>query len=65
MINKIGTYNLALARHHGVGLRWLLPVPHWISRGQRSGGEIEQRAADEVLNLAGGASPPKAPMNPA
>jgi methylthioribose-1-phosphate isomerase len=55
VINKIGTYNLAInCRHHGVGFMVVAPcstLDFTLDNGQAV--EIEQRAADEVLNLAG------------
>ena len=55
VINKIGTYNLALScRHHGVGFMVVAPrstLDFTLDDGQAV--EIEQRAAEEVLNLAG------------
>jgi methylthioribose-1-phosphate isomerase len=55
VINKIGTYNLALsARHHGVGFMVVAPRSTLdFTRDNGQAVEIEQRAADEVLNLAG------------
>jgi methylthioribose-1-phosphate isomerase len=55
VINKIGTYNLALcARHHGVGFMVVAPCSTLdFTRDNGQAVEIEQRAADEVLNLAG------------
>jgi methylthioribose-1-phosphate isomerase len=55
VINKIGTYNLAIScRHHG--LRFMVVAPcstldFTLDSGQAV--EIEQRAAEEVLTLAG------------
>jgi methylthioribose-1-phosphate isomerase len=55
VINKIGTYNLAIScRHHGV--RFMVAAPcstldFSLNDGQAV--EIEERPADEVLNLAG------------
>jgi methylthioribose-1-phosphate isomerase len=55
VINKIGTYNLAIScRHHGVGFMVVAPcstLDFSLDNGQAV--EIEQRAAEEVLNLAG------------
>jgi methylthioribose-1-phosphate isomerase len=55
VINKIGTYNLAIScRHHGVGFMVAAPrstLDFTLSCGQAV--EIEHRPADEVLTLAG------------
>jgi methylthioribose-1-phosphate isomerase len=55
VINKIGTYNLAIScRHHGVGFMVVAPcstLDFTLDDGQAV--VIEERAADEVLNLAG------------
>jgi methylthioribose-1-phosphate isomerase len=55
VINKIGTYSLAIdCRHHGV--RFMVAAPRsTLDFSLDDGGavEIEQRSADEVLNLAG------------
>ena len=55
VINKIGTYNLAIScRHHGGGFMVVAPcstLDFTLNDGQAV--EIEQRAADEVLSLAG------------
>jgi methylthioribose-1-phosphate isomerase len=55
VINKIGTYNLAIScRHHGVGFMVVAPcstLDFTLEDGRAV--EIEQRAAEEVLNLAG------------
>jgi methylthioribose-1-phosphate isomerase len=55
VINKIGTYNLAIScRHHGVGFMVVAPcstLDFNLEDGRAV--EIEQRAAEEVLNLAG------------
>jgi methylthioribose-1-phosphate isomerase len=55
VINKIGTYNLAIScRHHGVRFMVVAPrstLDFTLNDGQAV--EIEQRPADEVLNLAG------------
>jgi methylthioribose-1-phosphate isomerase len=55
VINKIGTYNLAICcRHHGVRFMVVAPcstLDFTLDSGQAV--EIEQRAADEVLSLAG------------
>lgn len=53
--NKIGTYGLALAaRHHGVRFMVVAPMST-VDRNLASGHEIpiEQRGADELLNLNG------------
>jgi len=53
--NKIGTYNLAIAaRHHGVKFMVVAPTST-IDADMASGAEIpiEERAADEVLAVAG------------
>ena len=55
VINKIGTYNLAIScRHHGVRFMVVAPcstLDFTLDDGQAV--EIEERPADEVLNLAG------------
>jgi methylthioribose-1-phosphate isomerase len=55
VINKIGTYNLAVScRHHGVRFMVVAPcstLDFTLDDGQAV--EIEERPADEVLNLAG------------
>ena len=55
VINKIGTYSLAIScRHHGVGFMVVAPcstLDFTLNDGQAV--EIEERPADEVLNLAG------------
>jgi len=55
VINKIGTYNLAIScRHHGVRFMVVAPcstLDFTLNDGQAV--EIEERPADEVLNLAG------------
>jgi len=55
VINKIGTYSLAIScRHHGV--RFMVAAPCStldFSLDDGAAVEIEQRGADEVLNLAG------------
>ncbi len=55
VINKIGTYNLAInCRHHGIKFMVAAPcstLDFSLSSGQAV--EIEERAADEVLTLAG------------
>ena len=55
VINKIGTYNLAIScRHHGVRFMAVAPcstLDFTLNDGQAV--EIEERPPDEVLNLAG------------
>jgi len=55
VINKIGTYNLAIScRHHGVRFMVVAPcstLDFTLNDGHAV--EIEERPADEVLNLAG------------
>jgi methylthioribose-1-phosphate isomerase len=55
VINKIGTYSLAIScRHHGVGFMVVAPcstLDFTLNDGQAV--EIEERPADEVLNLTG------------
>ena len=55
MLNKIGTYSLAvLARHHGV--RFMVAAPTTtldLDAHSAEGVEIEQRPASEVTQLAG------------
>jgi methylthioribose-1-phosphate isomerase len=55
VINKIGTYNLAIScRHHGVGFMVVAPCSTLdFARADAGDVEIEQRPAEEVLNLAG------------
>jgi methylthioribose-1-phosphate isomerase len=55
VINKIGTYNLAISCHHH-GLQFMVVAPcstldFTLDSGQAV--EIEQRAADEILTLGG------------
>jgi methylthioribose-1-phosphate isomerase len=55
VINKIGTYNLAInCRHHGIGFMVAAPcstLDFSLASGQAV--EIEERGADEVLSLGG------------
>jgi methylthioribose-1-phosphate isomerase len=69
VINKIGTYNLAInCRHHGVSFMVAAPcstLDFALASGQAV--EIEERGADEVLNLGGTriAAPGATAWNPA
>lgn len=69
VINKIGTYNLAInCRHHGIGFMVAAPcstLDFSLASGQAV--EIEERGADEVLSLGGVriAAPGATAWNPA
>jgi len=69
VINKIGTYNLAInCRHHGVGFMVAAPrstLDFSLASGQAV--VIEERGADEILSLGGEriAAPGASAWNPA
>ncbi|NNG12556.1 MAG: S-methyl-5-thioribose-1-phosphate isomerase [Halobacteria archaeon] len=69
VINKIGTYNLAInCRHHGIGFMVAAPCSTLdFSLGSGQAVEIEERGADEVLSLGGVriAAPGATAWNPA
>jgi methylthioribose-1-phosphate isomerase len=67
VVNKIGTYALAvLARHHGV--RFMVVAPSTTLDAATACGDdvpIEQRDPDEIWEAAGGAPPGASAQNPA